>query len=66
MIFNAEHAAQNDLSAAGMVGLFDAAVAANDAACGKIGTWHHFHDLFDGRRGIFQDEQRRLDQLLKL
>ena len=37
MIFDADDAAQDEFAAACMVGLFDAAIAADDSACRKSG-----------------------------
>ena len=61
-LFDADHAAQDKLAAAGMVGLFDSAIAADDAACRKVRPWHHLHDLIDACGRIVEQQQRRLDQ----
>ncbi len=66
MIFDADHAAQDDLAAACVIGFFDAAVAANDAACREIGSRHHFHDLVDRRLRIVENEKRALISSPKL
>ena len=47
LIFDADDAAEDEFAPSGMIGFFNAAVAADDPACWEVGSGHHFHDLID-------------------
>ena len=59
-LFDADHAAQDHFASSCMIGFFNAAIAADDAACRKIGTRHHFHDLVDRGGWIVQQQEASL------
>src|SRR5262249_49075283 len=56
-------AAHRDRAATELVSLFDTDLAVDDAARRKVWSGHHEHELVDGEGRVFDERDRRVDDL---